>query len=536
MFDYAREQRTLGFMLSDCAKRYADRTFIRFRDESYTYAEIDDRASRIARGLHDLGAVKGNLVAVLLPNCAEYVWVQLGVARAGMVEVPLSTEAQGPLLTHFLKNAQPDVLITTPEFLARIAALGDAVTSLPRLVLKGEPGAVATAQTEIRQPIIPFEDLLAAPPEPPEVDVSYRDLLAIFYTSGTTGVSKGVMLPHHHNWHFPGIIIKLAELTGDDVFYTPFPYYHGVSQYMAVVPAMLVGGCAVIADKFSASRFWDEIRRYGVTVCWSVMTIPAVLMKQPEKPDDYTNSLRVMFGMGIDPTIWEAFEERFGVRFVNSYGSTETNLIIACPPHVRPPNRRTSGRATGDFEMAIVDESDRRLPAGEIGFIVSRPKIPFTQMQGYYRMPDETLKVTTNLWLHNGDMGYFDEAGWFYFTGRGKDTMRIGGENVSAQEIEVVLNSHPAVLECAVFAVSGDLGEDEAKADLRLRDGVTVEPAEIIEFYRGKLSKHMLPRYLQFRAQLPKTGTEKIQKGKLQEQGLTPETWDRQSGAFLGKG
>jgi crotonobetaine/carnitine-CoA ligase len=308
--------------------------------------------------------------------------------------------------------------------------------------------------------------------------------------------------------------------------YTAFPYYHGVSQYMAVLPALIAGASAVIAEKFSASRFWDEIRTYRATVCWSVMTIPAALMKQPEKPDDADNPLRIVFGMGIDPNIWEAFERRFAVTFVNSFGSTETNLIIACPPATPVPNRLTSGRATDAFEVAIADENDNLLPVGTTGYIVSRPRLPAIQMQGYFRMPEETLKATTNLWMHNGDMGYVDQDGWFYFTGRGKDAMRIGGENVSAQEIETILQTHPAVLESAVFAVPGELGEDEIKADICLKSDASVTAADIIAFCRKHMSKYMVPRYVQFRAQLPKTGTEKIQKAKLKQEGLTAESWD----------
>ncbi|MBI4290642.1 MAG: AMP-binding protein [Betaproteobacteria bacterium] len=511
---------TVGATLADRAARHPERTFIHFRERSYSYGEIDTIASRIARGLHDLGCRKGSLIAVLLPNCAEYVFLQFGIARAGMVQVPLNTEAQGPLLAHFLDNAMPELLVTTGQFLPRIEAVTGECKRAPRLVIENT---------------FEFERLIQAPPQPPEVDMTSHDLSAIFYTSGTTGVSKGVMLAHRHNLHLASLIAKLADLTPQDVFYSAFPYYHGVSQYMAVLPALVAGASAVIAERFSASGFWDDIRRHGVTASWSVMTIPAALMKQPERPDDADNPLRVMFGMGIDPNIWAAFERRFNVKFLNSFGSTETNLIIACPgAGASVPNRKVSGRATEDFEVAIVDENDNRLPPGATGFIVSRPRLPYTQMVGYYRMPDETLKATANLWMHNGDMGHVDEDGWFYFTGRGKDAMRIGGENVSAQEVEAVVDSHPAVLESAVFSVAGELGEDEIKADLRLKPDASVTPAEIIAFCRERMAKYMVPRYLQFRSELPRTGTQKIQKAKLKEQGLTPETWDSRRNQYLG--
>lgn len=513
---------TIGGALADRAGSHPGRTFIRFGNERFSYAEIDVLASRVARGLHDLGCRKGSLIALLLPNCPEYVFLQFGIARAGMVQVPLSTEAQGPLLAHFLDNAMPELLISTPQFLPRIEAVAGELKRLPRLVLENT---------------VDFEHLVDAPPRAPEVSVAGHDLAAIFYTSGTTGVSKGVMLAQRHNLHLASLIARLAALTPDDVFYSAFPYYHGVSQYMAVLPAMVAGASAAIAEKFSASGFWDDVRRHGATACWSVMTIPAALMKQPERPDDADNPLRVMFGMGIDPNIWEAFEQRFNLKFLNSFGSTETNLIIACPGIGAPvPNRRVSGRASEDFEVAIVDENDHPLPAGQTGYIVSRPRLPCTQMLGYYRMPEETVKVTANLWMHNGDMGYVDEDGWFYFTGRGKDAMRIGGENVSAQEVEAVMDSHPAVLESAVFALAGDLGEDEIKADVRLKADASVSPAEMIAFCRERMAKHMVPRYLQFRPELPRTGTEKIQKAKLKEEGLTAETWDSRRKEFLGAG
>ncbi len=534
MFTYPGDARTIGSMLADRAGRHPDRTFIRFKDQSFSYGDVDLMASRIARGLHDLGCAKGSLIAIMLPNCPEFVFLQFGIARAGMVQVPLSTEAQGSLLKHFLDNAMPEVLITTPHFLPCIASVAGELKRVPRLVVKGNEDVPDGSQAAWARNAISFRRLLEAPPQPAAVSVAEHDLAAIFYTSGTTGVSKGVMLPHRHNWHLATLTATLAELNEQDVFYTAFPYHHGVSQYMAVLPALVAGASAVIGEKFSASGFWEEIRRYGVTACWSVMTIPAALMKQPEKPDDADNPLRVMFGMGIDPNLWDAFERRFAVRFLNSFGSTETNLIIACP-HEPLPNRRVCGRPTDDFEVAIVDENDKPLPAGESGYIVSRPRLPHIQMLGYYRMPEETLKATSNLWMHNGDMGYIDEDGWCYFTGRGKDAMRVGGENVSAQEIESALDSHPAVMESAVFAVAGELGEDEIKADVCLKVGASVSPTELIGFCRERMAKYMVPRYLQFRAALPRTGTEKIQKAKLKEQGLTAETWDSRRNDFVGK-
>ena len=532
MFEFENTPTTIGQMLADRAGRHPEKAFVRFKDKSFSYRDVDDAASRIARGLHDLGFIKGSLIAILLPNGPEYAFLQFGIARAGMVQVPLSTEAQGPVLKHFLDNAAPELLITTSDFLPRIQAL-EGLKRWPKLVLVGGSSPSDPALSGLDT--LPFERLIEAPPEPPDVSIAPHDLLAIFYTSGTTGVSKGVMLSHSHNRHLATLLAQLAQMTPQDVVYSAFPYYHGVSQYMAVLPALIAGGTAVIAEKFSASRFWDEIRVYRATVCWSVMTIPAALIKQPESPDDADNPLRVMFGMGIDPNIWATFERRFNLSFLNSFGSTETNLILAIPPGATVPNRHTCGRATDAFEVAIVDANDTVVPTGTNGYIVSRPRLPFTQMLGYYRMPEETLKVTTNLWMHNGDMGYVDEQGWFYFTGRGKDAMRIGGENVSAQEIEAILDSHPAILESAVFAVPGEMGEDEIKADMRLRAEATLTAGDVIAFCRERMSKYMVPRYLQFRSELPKTGTEKIQKAKLKDEGLTPETWDTRRNAYLGK-
>jgi len=530
MKTYAGDERTLPFILADKVKTIGSKVLVRDKNQTLTYGEVEEKANRMANTLlGEAGVRKGDKVAVMLPNCADYVVVQFGVAKTGAIQVPINTQVKGDLLTHFLNNSEAGVVITDRQFLPLLQSVQDQLGRMKRVVVYPDKAKSDHLLFQEGVEVLSYGELFGGKAAAPEVTVHRQDPVDIFYTSGTTGVSKGVVLPHNHHYHFGAIIAEWARLAPGEVFYICLPLYHGVTQYMSVMPAILAEGSIAIAEGFSASRYWDDIRRYNAAATWTVYTMSAVLMKQPERANDADNPLRVFCTIGVSPEVVEPFEKRFGLKVLDMYGSTEQEAIAFAPYDekrsgaVGPVNRK-------HFDVRIFDENDEEVPPGEIGEIVSRPKEPYIQMMEYYKMPEATLKTFRNLWLHSGDLGYIKDD-WLYFIGREKDAIRRRGENVSAYEIEHIILSHPDIEECAAIPIPTELGEDDIKIVIVLKEGKKLAPQELIIFCQEKMPRFMVPRYIETKSSLPKTSTEKVEKVKLKEEGVTPQTWDREKEA-----
>ena len=510
--DFPKERRSLGRLLGDQARRFGSKVFLQHDGGTMTYAELDRATNRVANALRAAGVAKGDKVAVMLPNCPEYIVMQFAVAKAGAVQVPLNNDFTPALIESTLANCDAEVLVVDETFLPKIEP---ARRKLKHVFVRGRN----------------YADLLAADDSAFDPGVAWHDPVAIFYTSGTTGVSKGVVLPHNHHFDFGCTLVQCSRAGPEDVWYVCLPYYHGLAQFMSTVPAMLAGGGVALAERFSASRFWSDIRRYRATVAWMVYTMAPILLKQPERADDADNPLRVYYTVGMAASLVEPLEKRFGVNVIQMLGSTEQGPV-AYAPYDRKKYGAVGVINTRDFEVRIVDEFDEELPVGSVGEYVSRAKRPFVRMIEYYKMPEATAAATRNLWLHSGDAARVDEEGWIYFEGRLKDSIRRGGENISAFELEAIAATHPAIEECAAVAVPSELGEDEIKLCLVASSAAPFDFEAFHAFCLQKMPNYMVPRYLEVVPSLPKTGTGKVEKVKLQKLGLTQATWDATTRAF----
>jgi crotonobetaine/carnitine-CoA ligase len=380
--------------------------------------------------------------------------------------------------------------------------------------------------------LIPFTELFSAPSTPVERFADWYDPTDIFYTSGTTGVSKGVVLSHNHHYTFGLAIATYARLDATDTMYICLPLYHGMGSYMSIMPMLLTGGSIALGDKFSASRWLSEIREYTATVTWAVYSMAPILMKQPEQPDDADNPLKVYLFSGMPPEIVEPFEKRFRVKAIDQYGSTESSDIAHTPWDERRPGA-VGPINSAFYDIKIVNEHDEEVPVGEPGECVSRCKYPYMQMTEYYKMPAETVKAFRNRWLHSGDMCKVDEDGWLYFVGRGKDTIRRRGENISCYELESILSNHDRILECAAIPVPSDLGEDDIKVVVAPKKGVPLDVSEIMRFCEEKMPKFMIPRYVELVEEIPKLANEKADKERMKKEPLTSTTWDVEKGKYV---
>ncbi len=529
MQNYPREALVLGRLLDEKARMHGSKTFLRFRDTDLTYGQLDDMVNRVAAGLRRLGVGHGDKVALMLPNCPEFLYITFALAKLGAVEVPINTGYKGDLLEHVITSSDSTVLVVAEEWLDRFAAVEPSLAKVQRVIVhqpgNGPPSGLHAEMHSLRS-LLDNRQLSTG------LDVWHGDLQAIMYTSGTTGPSKGVMVSHAQACTLALEWCRFVAYTPNDVIYSPLPLFHGIAHTCGVVAALLTDSSIAIAERFSASRFWEDVRNYRATVAHGIFSMFHILLNQPPAPNDKDHTLRCAW-LG-QSAMDQAFSERFGTRIVETYGSTEVGIATGSPYGEWRPG--SCGQVnSGTYDVRLVDDRDRELPAGETGEIVVRPLIPFSITSGYYNFPEATVETFRNLWFHTGDLAYRDKDGFFFFVDRKKDSIRRRGENIAAFDVERVLNTHPAVLESAVIAVPSELGEDEIKACIVLHAEATVSPEELAAYCDERIAKFMVPRYFEFRDDLPKTTTEKIEKYKLRaegDRGITPESWDRtKSGA-----
>ncbi|MBI5444263.1 MAG: AMP-binding protein [Deltaproteobacteria bacterium] len=514
----------LGELIRDRARTLGQKVFLRFKDQNYTYEDMDRLSNRCANAFLGLGLGKGDKVSLMLPNCPEFIHLWFGAAKIGAVEVPVNTSFKGEFLRHIVDQSDSKVLVVAAEFLDRVQLIQDELKKLQHLVVVGDASQRGADRLRLRP--VRYDDFIRASEAPVDVAVAPSDPHCIIYTSGTTGLSKGALNPHKMWIVVAQKMLECREGTKDDVFYTFLPLYHMNAQVLTTITALLARAEMVLSDKFSASRFWDDVRRCGATQFNYLGAVIPILAKQPERPDDSDNPVRIAFGAGCPPAVMEQVERRFGITCMEGFGMTE----IGIPIHVRLNDRRpgTCGKPLDIYEIDLVDDGDVPVPVGEPGEIVFRPKEPYTMMTEYYNMPEKTLEAFRNLWFHTGDLAKKDADGYYYFVDRKKDALRRRGENISSFEVERAINSHPAVLESAAVAVQSELAEDEVKICVVLKPGCTLSPEALIEYAVDRMPYFAVPRFVEFLDTLPKTPTERTQKYLLKQAGITPNTWDRE--------
>jgi crotonobetaine/carnitine-CoA ligase len=515
------ERKTVRQLVDEQVAARGDRVFLRFRDATATFREVDTAANRLANALLGLGVAPGDRVGIMLPNAPAFVHAFFGMAKAGVIEVPINTGLRGPGLAHVVNHSGMGVIIVAREHLGQIADVAGGLTARPRLIVHGaEPGLPGGIGLET----MPYAVLEAGASAPPGTAVSYADPLAIFYTSGTTGPAKGVVLPQNYAlWHARQRI-RLLQLTDGDRWHTCLPLFHVNAHFITLVSSWVAGAEVVLGERFSASRFWDEIRDSAATGFNLIGSMPTMLLNQPAHPKDGEHGVRL--ALAAPPAErFEEFERRFRVRCVQSFGMTEASPILMEP--LDAATRPSIGRAIAGHEARVVDEHDAEVAPGVVGELVFRPVSPFSMMLGYYRQPEATLEAMRNFWFHTGDLVYRDPDGYFFYVDRKKDSIRRRGENISSFEVESVIDAHPAVAECAAVGVPSELGEDEVKVVVVLRAGHRLTPEALIADCGPRLATFAVPRYVEFVAELPKTATHRVEKYRLRREWRTPGTWDR---------
>jgi crotonobetaine/carnitine-CoA ligase len=519
------ERFTLGALLRDAAARHGDRTFLEFQEGAQTFAEADSRASRTANGLAALGAGKDSKVAIMAMNGPGFVNAWLGAARTGAVYVPINTDYKGDILRYQLGKADVSHIVIDQVFLERLEAVAGDLPQLRHVIL-ATPMLDAPRVIGKGIAVTTLSDLMSAPEHDPGVTIQPSDPLAISFTSGTTGPSKGVLASHAHVITFARDWIVSTDYGAGQAIYTCMPLFHAVASWLGVVPALINGGLIAIARRFSASSFWDDVRKHQADVAHGIFSMVPILLKQPPRPDDADQPARRFYFAKVN----DEFERRFNCKIVEVYGATETGIVTMTPPGGERRKGSCGKPNTATFDVMIANDCDEPVAVGDVGEILVRPRRPFAMLSAYYNNPEATLESFRNFWFHTGDNARADADGYYYFVDRKKDSIRRRGENISSSEVEATLNRHPAILECAVIAAPSELGEDEVKAVVVLREGQEATAEELWAFCDEHMPRFWVPRYIEFRRDMPRTPSQKIQKYLLRAGENRGEVFERAAG------
>jgi carnitine-CoA ligase len=519
---FAPAERILSTILTRQAARYRDRALFVFGDTRWTYNETASIAAASAARLMQAGIRAGDRVALMCSNRPEFLEVYLGCAWMGAVTVPINTALRGIQLSHILRNSTPKLLVIELCFMPAIETLERDVARPDIVWTIGEDAAPSVTPGSI-SPLPALGEKASPAPVQPD------DTVAILYTSGTTGPSKGVCCPQAQMFWWGIYSARALEIVEGDVLFTTLPLFH-TNALNAFYQALLNGCTYVLEPKFSASGFWAAARRHQATVGYLLGAMAVMLLAQPPSANDTAHFLRVALGGGVPGRFHGPFLERFGVPLLDGYGSTETNFVFAgIIPSDRPG---TMGYLVEGVEARIVDANDEPLPDGEAGELLLRSREPLAFATGYFGMPDKTAEAWRNLWFHSGDRVVRDADGHYRFVDRMKDSIRRRGENVSSWEVEQVLLQHPAIAACAIYPLPSELGEDEVAAAVQLEGGHALDPVEIVRHCEGKMAYFAVPRFVRIVTEMPLTENGKIRKVALREAGRTSDIWDRDAAGY----
>lgn len=504
-------------------ERTPDGAFLHFEDRTWTYTETWQLIDKVAGFFARHSAGRATRIGSYLSNRPEALWVWFGAHRACAVYVALNRSHKGALLEEMLREARLSVLVTDFSGLAELSGLQS--HGIPTIVLVESAGDPPPRQ-RVQQPdteVVGFAELLTGAAYDGPLPAP-GDLATLMYTSGTTGRSKAARQPHNMFCRGAARFVEAAGLTAADVVHTWFPLFHVAGQLHMTMGTVIAGGSLSLQRTFSASHFWQQVNADRCTFFGALPNVISILLRQPPGPQDTRHTLRTgVVGPQPPREARQAFEQRFGVRLLDTYGMTEAEPLTLPSRDGNAP-WGSCGRANPDFELAVMDDAGRVLGAGETGELVVRPREPDLMMRAYEARPEETLKAFTGLWFHTGDLAEIDDDGFVYIVGRIKHMIRRRGENVSAWELEQIISRHPAIDECAAVGIPSPLGEEDIKAVVTLRAGKDLSHAELHDYCVANMAKFMVPRYIEIREALPRTDV-----GKIHKPSLTPNdgrTWD----------
>ena len=485
--------------------------------QEFSYREFDERINRAANALTGIGVGARDLVAVQLRNSPDFVTCLFALAKIGAVAVPIALGASPSEVARMTAACRPARTIVD-------ASCVDLHRALCRGRAARRGGTSPLIEVGATRPHDDTLDLDAAcrlaSPLPPEVEeVDSGALAELLYTSGTTAEPKGVMITQA-NLVFAGHYgVWETSLRPDDRLFTPMPACHSNFQLAALMPVLVAGACLILAESYSAHRFWAQVRENDATVIQIISMIVRTLLLQPPSALDGDNRVRdALFFMGLSEVEKDAFEQRFAVTLLNTYGSTESIGWALTDPPVGERRWPSVGRPGLGYEVGVFGDDGCELSDGEVGELRIKGTPGSSLMAGYYGKPEETERVLLpGGWLRTYDLGYRDTDGWFYYVGRDRDVIKRSGENISAAEVEQVLTAHPEIAEAAVVGVLDPIRDEAVKAFVRLVPGSVLSARDVVDYCRHELIGFKVPSQVEFVDDFPRTPSMKIEKRLLSQ-------------------
>ncbi|ONH22839.1 hypothetical protein BL253_34590 [Pseudofrankia asymbiotica] len=467
-------------------------------------------------------------MASWLPNGPEALLSLFGVNLAGAIQVPLNTAYRGGLLEHALSLSQAKVLIVHFELVRHLEHI-DHPHLRSVVVVGGDAAHVAGANLDQ----VSWADLEGASSTelPAECDRHPWDDMVVIFTSGTTGPSKGVRCSYLHHASYAEWF-SVGDLGAQDRALILLPLFH-VGGTGWVFAALTWGASLALPHRFETRRFWDDVATLGATTCTMVGAMASFLLQEPERPDDTHNGLRIALATPWMST-WPDFARRFGVRLWAGFGMSE----VPGPLRADFPDGDITGlgrETSPEWNLRVVDVFDQEVPDGHPGELIVRHRRPWTITHGYLGMPAATAHVWRNGWFHTGDIVVRRPDRTYVYVDRAKDSIRRRGENISSLEVEQEVRAHPAVGDAAAVAVPSERSDDEVLVFVELNNGEQLSAADLINFVIPRMPHYMVPRYVEFVDELPRTPTGKLRKVELRAQGIGPDTWDREEAGITVK-
>lgn len=501
------------------ANTLGQKPYILFEDQTINYADFNSRTCSIANGLSALGAQPGDGISILMENCPEYLYVFYGIPRAGLYSVPINTALKGDGLKYIITHSDSRYLIVDESLYPKIRKLESELDNIKGIIVR------RTTDKPLPKDIVDFGKLLDASSKNPDYDLKEGAITHLMYTSGTTGLPKGVVTRLQ-----AGALAQLERLSSsvlrsDDTLYTCLPLFHANALNITAGWALVRGISFGLDRKFSASRFWDRIRFYGATQFNGIGSIIPILMKQPEKPGDRDNPVRLVLSSACPPSLWKPFENRFDLKVWEAYGAVDGGGINIYNFGTAPVG--SVGTPPKEVEWKLADDDGNEVPQGEAGEFIARVLGRKIKGVEYYKNPEASARKEKDGWIRSGDIFYADEDQNLFFVDRKTDSMRRSGENISSWEVENVIEKHADVAGCAAFGVPSEMGENEVMVWVKPEPGSQLDLKDLVRHCAENMAYFMVPRYFDIVDNMPLTGTLRVQKVAMKKQGVTDKTWDR---------
>lgn len=517
-------------LLEKKVEKHPDKTYLYFKDLKLTYGEFNSIVNRVSNSFKKMGIKKGQMVAVMLPNCPEFLYTWMGINKIGAIEVPINTGFQEKEIEYILQHSESSAIVIHKDyyqFLEKIQK--DNISSLQNVIFLGDG--------EVHQGTVPYSQMLDESDDL-EAENIPEDMPAVcIYTSGTTDRPKGV-LNSHKGWVMTGeSFAYTVGIREEDRVMTPNPLFHANAQAYSTMGSLAGGASLILLERFSTSRILDQARQYEATKMVVVQGVTPWIWGRQRMENDGDNPVQTMVAGNVPAEFYRDFEERFQLKIQTIYSLTESTMAIM------GPREGTKERKVGGIgvpmehpdpsivnEVKIVNEDGSECSEGKQGEItIKNPAV----MIEYYKDPEKTAETKIDGRIHTGDIGYKDNDGYIFFVGRKKEVIRRRGELIAPTEIEAVINSHPSVADSAVIGIPSGLGtgEEEVKAYVRLNPQETLSPEEIIAWCTENLAAFKVPRYIEFRTEFPRSAIGRIQKNELkkEKEDLTDGCYDRET-------